>query len=131
MSPYRKSIPGLAGGAADPRIGRMATDLVRRWKEAAAAAAAIPGGDNDSATTSSGSGSSSGANNGSVRGGGGGKVGGAKGDGGCAVAAAAAGGAQRCSTPAEDKQRMVEEGFRCRTWESLYQVLRSINMYRR
>lgn len=46
-----------------------------------------------------------------------------------AAEAAQAGGGGECGTvgggerrPAEEKQRAVEEGFKCRTWESLYQV---------
>lgn len=40
--------------------------------------------------------------------------------GGCGGAGSGSGGAER--NPAQEKQRYVEEGFRCRTWHELYQV---------
>ncbi|CAN0171068.1 unnamed protein product, partial [Ectocarpus fasciculatus] len=81
--------------AANPEVARTAMELVRRWKEAAGVAAAAT---TAAATTPGGGGSAAGRSSG---GGGGGEA------------------VQR--SPAEEKRRALEEGFRCRTWESLYQ----------
>ncbi len=86
VSPFRKS--------KDPKVARMAADLVQRWKEGAAAAAAVTAA--AAAATSTPRAESDGA-----------------------------GGAVAERRPTEEKQRAVEEGFRCRTWESLSQVLES------
>lgn len=90
---------------------------MRRWKEAARARGPEESEQDKTAAllfgkpglnNGSGSGSNSSGSNGS-----GDRSGRGKGSG---------GGGDVKRTPAEEKQRTIEEGFRCRDWYSLYQV---------
>ncbi|CAM9344217.1 unnamed protein product [Pylaiella littoralis] len=81
--------------SADTNVARTATELVRRWKEVA-----TPRGEGAGASATA-----------AVSGGGGG------GGGGGVLPE------RRAAAGEGEKQRAVEEGFRCRTWESLFQHL--------
>ena len=91
-----------------PCHARLANDIVRRWKEAARAASAFEQPSKTEVLPVPGKGKTD------FRGGGGCNSGTGSGNGN------GKGVGQR--SPAEEKQLKVERGFRCRDWNSLYQV---------